>query len=238
MPIVDPTRVDVGVSYLALSAAVPDQQEVMVTVARRLTPTSVVFAGIIHHNRFTNLDTQVSIGAEHSFHHARYSVNGSFTQGLGADVVADQIYDASISAKLTKRISPSLEYTWSQLADDLHSTLVTPGAQVVIHPKVIVLTQFFSVKARGDVETAGTGNLMLLPSPHWVILAGGGYGSEEFLSETTNEVVRSVTAVSVVGGVIWQRAPGKGLQIMYNLQDRRGLYHVHSISFSVFTSHK
>jgi YaiO family outer membrane protein len=233
-------------THLSLSAHISDysessaEQAYEATLSRKISARTTLFGGVTQHNNFDIVDAQVQAGVTHVMS-PKAVVTASYTQGIGADVVAGQAVDLKLAGEMAPKFRPFVEYNFSRYKKttepglppgEIDEQTFTAGAEIPFHPKT-ALSAAYQYSHATDREGAhgGTAFITHHPSARLSFNAGASYaGAERLVVLSKFAFLRHVRTAGVNAGFTWSLSDRAELDFTYQFQRVRGFENIHQFT--------
>ncbi|MEZ5288639.1 MAG: YaiO family outer membrane beta-barrel protein [Vicinamibacterales bacterium] len=223
---------DINLLHQSLTGDRPVQQELTLQLTRRVGPRNTLFAALDQHNRFNELDTEITVGGSHTLPRQKMRVTASYTEGLGVEQASEHALDVKVGQALAKHFEPEVKYEFKYYDPDVITHVLSLGALVPVN-RTVRLTGGFqhSFGPRGDHGNAFSANLNLTATPKIELVFGGGFGDEHVIARAQTEVLRfDKLAFTSQAGVNWTIDGRRTLSVSYQYQDRIDLYKINGLT--------
>jgi hypothetical protein len=212
-------------------------------VSYKFRPRTTFFGGFTQYNNFDIVDAQIQAGVTHVFS-PRAMVTASYTQGVGADVVAGNAVDLKLSGRASSHFEPFLEYNLSRYpkvtkpgfpAEEIDEQTVTAGAEMPLNAKTS-LTAAYQYSHATDREGAHglTAFISHQATPRFSVHAGGSYaGAERLVTVSTFAFLRHSETSGGSAGFTWQASPAASFSFTYQYLKVHGFEHIQQFSPSL-----
>jgi opacity protein-like surface antigen len=212
-------------SHGELSGNHGDEGQYTFTLDRIVNRRVTLSAGVDQHDRFDELDTQLVVGGQMGFPTRRTLLEGTYTEGFGAEMAARHGVDLQYSFQATRHIRPEFEYEYDRYIHGYYLHRTTAGVALLPSAKLQAELKFQNSQASEDKGgNSGTAGLQYVVNERVTIIAGAGYGHEHFLAKSVNEVRSELTALGVTGEVDFSLRHHQVLKVEWEYQDRRSAY--------------
>jgi len=223
---------DVNLLHQNLSDSKPVQQEFTVQLTKKIGALDTVFGAIDQHNRFDELDTEVTIGASHTYVRQRMRLTGSYTEGLGAEQASEHAFEIKVGQALAKHFEPEVKYEFKYYDPDIITNVITLGGLVPVKGSFSIAGGYqHSYGPSGDDGDAVSVTVNVNASRAVGLTFGSGFGDEHVLARTQTEVLRfDKKAFTLQGGFSWSIDARRTLGVSYEFQDRIDLYRINGLT--------
>jgi YaiO family outer membrane protein len=227
-------RLDLGYAYASLTGGNSDWHHEWAQLTLRPGTATWLFVGADQYRRFDQDDTQVSLGATRTLGE-RLGLSARYTQGIGASVVAQRVWEVEAEYRLAAAATVGLRYRRSDFPGDVGVDLVSPGLELRWPPRVSVLLRYYYSQASDSGSGhAGSGRVTFYPEGRLHGYVGFAYGREPFQAGTVQEVTTATDVATVSAGVIWRIRDSIGVRLDYAYENRRSSYAKHTIGSGIF----
>jgi YaiO family outer membrane protein len=223
---------DINLLHESLTDHKPVQQEFTLQLTRKLGTFDTLFGAVDQHNRFNELDTELTVGGSHIYPRQRTKVTASYTEGLGADEASEHAFEVKVGGEVNTHFEPEVKYEFKNYDPHLNTSVITLGALVPVVGSFSLAGGYqHSHGPSGDDGDAFSVTVKVNASRNVGLIVGGGYGDEHVLAKTQTEILRfDKKAFTVQGGFSWTIDARRTLGVSYEYQDRISLYRINGLT--------
>jgi YaiO family outer membrane protein len=220
-------------SHGELSGDHSDEGQYDFTLDRIINRRVTLSAGVNQQSRFDELDTQAVVGGQVGFATRRTLLEGTYTEGFGAEMVARHGADLQGSFQLSKKIRPEFEYEYTRYIEDFYLHRTTIGVALLATTRLQGEIKFQNSQASEDKGgNSGTAGIQYALNDRVTIIAGAGYGHEHYLAKSVEEVRRELTAFGLTGEADISIPHHQSIKVKWEFQDRKTAYKTNLLTVS------
>lgn len=224
-------------------SAAASEQAYGASLSYKIRPRTTIFGGFTQYNNFDVVDAQVQAGVTHVFS-PRALVTASFTQGVGADVVAGTAVDLKLSGRASSHFEPFVEYNLSRYpkvtkpgfpSEEIDEQTITAGAEMPFNAKTS-LTAAYQYSHATDREGAHGMSAFVThqATPKLSVHLGGSYaGAERLVTVSTFAFLRHSETSGGSAGFSWQASKDASISFTYQYLKVHGFEHIQQFSPSL-----